>query len=80
MTVSKLKTIQREVIHIVKIFEFRKANRLTQAELGELIGVSQVAISTYENGERTPPLDVLIKLADVFDCTIDDLVDRTSTG
>lgn len=54
-----------------------KAN-LKQAELGEKIGLSLQAISGYEQGTREPKIEVLIKLADVFDLSIDQLVGRVS--
>lgn len=41
----------------------RKARDLTQAELGELVGVSQVAINRYEAGEREPDSEHIAKLA-----------------
>ncbi len=41
----------------------RRARGLTQPEVAEAAGVSQVAISRYENGERTPDADVLDRLA-----------------
>ncbi len=41
----------------------RRARGLTQPEVAEAAGVSQVAISRYENGERSPDADVLDRLA-----------------
>lgn len=45
--------------------------------LAEKIGVVQGAISLYENGMRTPSVEVLTKLADVLQCTTDELLGRT---
>ena len=36
---------------------------MTQEQLGKLIGVTKVAISSYEKNTRTPKLDVIEKLA-----------------
>lgn len=47
---------------------------MTQAELAEKVGVTQGAISMIENGDRSPSLEVLIKLASVLNCKLDDLV------
>ena len=56
------------------IAELRKRNNLSQADLAVKLNVSQQSVSFYENGKREPPLDVLIKLSDLFGCTIDELV------
>ena len=40
-------------------------------------GIEQALISKYENGERIPPTETLILLADFFDTNIDYLLDRT---
>ena len=40
-------------------------------------GIEQSLISKYENGERIPPTDTLILLADFFNTNIDYLLDRT---
>ena len=39
---------------------------MTQEELGDLIGVSKVAICTYENNTRTPKLDTLKKISEAL--------------
>jgi len=38
-----------------------------------MVGVSQGAISMIENGERTPSLPVMAKIANALNCTIDDI-------
>ncbi len=40
-------------------------------------GIDQALISKFENGERIPPTDTLILLADFFNTNIDYLLDRT---
>jgi len=52
----------------------RRAKGLTMRELGERVGVAEVTISSYENGRREPPLDVLCKIADELDVSLDMLV------
>lgn len=54
--------------------EYRKRNNYSQSALAVELGVSQQAISHWENGEREPPIEMLIKLSDLFGCTIDELV------
>lgn len=52
-----------------KLKDLRKKNGLTQEELGNLIGMSNRAISYYENeehGKRIPPESTLEKISAVF--------------
>ena len=63
---------------MLKIREFRLAKSFTQEQLSELVGVSRVNISRYENGNREPPINVLAKIATALEVTLDDLVDKTA--
>lgn len=51
----------------------RKAKGLTQAELGDLLGVSNQAVSKWESEMSMPDVMLLPTLADTFHCSIDDL-------
>lgn len=55
---------------------FRKANNLTQEELSKQLGGSKNLVSNYENVISTPDIFTLVKLADIFDITLDELVGR----
>ena len=55
---------------------FRKANNLTQEELSKQLGGSKNLVSNYENGISTPDSYTLVKLADIVDITLDELVGR----
>ena len=55
---------------------FRKANNLTQEELSKQHKKKKNLVSNYENGISTPDIYTLVKLADIFDITIDELVGR----
>ena len=50
---------------------FRKANRLTQAELAETINYSDKVISKWERGESTPDVLILHQLAEIYGVTVD---------
>lgn len=52
----------------------RMAAGFTQQQLSERLGVRQSVVSLYEKGSSMPSLDVLIKMADTLNCSIDDLV------
>ena len=47
--------------------------RTDRKALGELVGLSKNIIGMYERGEKEPTLPVLLKLAEFFDVTLDDL-------
>ncbi len=60
-----------------RIKELRKEKVITMKRLGEIIGVSEGAVSQYENGKRQPDYDILKKIADFFNVTTDYLLGRT---
>lgn len=53
---------------------YRKARRMTQKELGRALNISRQAYSNYETGKRTPDLDLLLKIAQIYNITLDDLI------
>ena len=59
-----------------KLKEIRLIRGLTQQEVADNLYCSTVSYSRYENGIRSPSLDMLIKMADYFDVTLDYLLDR----
>ena len=52
---------------------FRKANGLTQTDVAKKIGVSQVAVGTYEKGTKKPEMDKLPALAKLLGVSLDEL-------
>lgn len=60
-----------------KLKELREQRRLNQEGLAIKLSVSQSTISAYEVGERTPDLNTLISIANLFDVSIDYLVGRS---
>lgn len=48
------------------LIKLRKENKLTQSDLGELIGKNQRTISSYEIEENELPVSVAKKIAEVF--------------
>ncbi|MBQ8696421.1 MAG: helix-turn-helix transcriptional regulator [Clostridia bacterium] len=59
------------------IKKLRKAKGMTQLGLQMKTGIEQALISKYESGERVPPTETLIKLADFFGVSLDYLLCRT---
>ena len=58
-----------------KIKTLRKQNNLTQENLAEMLGVSYQAISRWENNITSPDISTLPILANIFDVTVDYLLD-----
>lgn len=51
---------------------------LTQEKLGEIFNVRKGTVSNWENGNRFPDENTLIKLADYFDVSVDYLLGRSN--
>lgn len=49
----------------------REENGLTQQDLAERLGGAKSTVAMYEKGDRKPSLEVLVKLSEIFNCTID---------
>ncbi len=60
-----------------RIRNLREDNDLTQKELSHLLNISQVAYSYYELNKRSIPLELLSKLADFYNTSVDYLLYRT---
>ena len=60
-----------------RIKNLREDHDLTQKQLSKLLSVSQVAYSYYELNRRNVPLDILFRLADFYNTSIDYLLYRT---
>lgn len=46
----------------------------TQKEVAEKLGIDQSAVSLWETGKTAPRASVLVKLAGLYCCTVDDLL------
>lgn len=57
--------------------KLRKEKGYTQIALQMKTGIEQALLSKFENGERVPPTETLIKLAEFYDVSIDYILCRT---
>lgn len=55
----------------------RKEYGISQQRLADAIGISQQSVNQYENHNIEPDIEVLSRLADYFDTSIDYIVGRT---
>ena len=59
------------------LYSLRKLNQLTQEEVSERVGVSRQALAKWENGETMPDIEKCVLLAELYNVTLDDLVNYT---
>lgn len=59
-----------------RLVEQRKLNNLTQRQVAEYLNMAQPSYIRYEKGTAQPSLENLVKLADLFETSIDYLCGR----
>ena len=57
-----------------KLTKLRRAQNYTQEQFSDLLGVSRQAVSRWESGTAYPETEKLIKIGEMFDCSIDYLL------
>lgn len=60
-----------------RIKQLREEKNITQQELANKINGAKSTIAMYEKGTRKPSMQILIKLSDIFDCSIDYLLGKS---
>ena len=58
---------------VTKMYEFRKALNIQQAELAEKVGVRRETIGKLENGKYNPSLKLAMDIAKVFGVTVEEV-------
>ena len=61
-----------------RIRDMREDADLKQKDLAEYLKCTQVCYSSYENGRRNIPVEVVVKLADYYGVSVDYLLGRTN--
>ena len=56
-----------------KMYEFRKAMNIQQAELADMVGVRRETIGKLENGKYNPSLKLAMDIAKVFGKTVEEV-------
>lgn len=62
------------------LLHLRASRNITQEQLAMMLGVSRQSVTKWEAERSYPEMDKLLKLCQVFDCTLDDLVQGDLTG
>ena len=60
-----------------RLKELRKSRGYTQISLQMQTGIEQALLSKFENGERVPPTETLVRLAEFYNVSIDYILYRT---
>ena len=63
-----------------RIREIRRKNGINQIELSKLLNVSQATISGYETGKFEPDNDTLIRIAGLFNVSVDEIIGYDSSS
>ena len=56
------------------IKQLRLLRNLTQEDVAQKIGLTRQAISSYESGRTQPSVDLLMKFAEIYEVTLDDIL------
>lgn len=61
---------------LLKLKEYRLKSNLSQNDIAKMFGLTQQAYSTWEVGRAYPNAEQLLKLANIFGCTPNDLYEH----
>ena len=64
--------VERRLTNVIRTLRFH-AGEMTQAELGERIGVTRQTVAAIEQGKYSPTLETAFRIADVFAVTLDEV-------
>ena len=64
--------------HYPRLKDLREDADLTQEQLVKLLGMHKTTYTNYEQGKREPPFEVIIKLAKLYDVSIDYIAGLTN--
>lgn len=61
-----------------RIRQLRKQHGMTLKQLGAELGLAESTVSQYETGKRNPDNETLLKLGELFQVSIDEILGRTT--
>ena len=65
-------TVAKQLANAIRVLRFH-AGEMTQAELGEKIGVTRQTVAAIEQGKYSPTLETAFRIADVFGVRLDEV-------
>lgn len=60
-----------------RLKDLREDSDWTQQQLADRLSISRSAYSAYENGANAPPIEVLLRLAEIYNTSVDYILGRT---
>lgn len=60
----------------MRLKELRKERGLRQKDIADLLSITQMSYSYYERGLREPEIALLIKLAELFNVSVDYIIEN----
>lgn len=61
-----------------RLRELRKEKEMTLQQVADILGMTPTAISGYEKAKRNPSNEIITKLADIYETTVDDIFGITT--
>lgn len=61
----------------MRLKDLREDNDVKQKQLADYLNIKQNTYSQYENGKREIPIEMLWKLADFYNTSVDYIIGRT---
>ena len=71
--------VERRLANSIRSLRFH-AGEMTQAELGDRIGVTRQTVAAIEQGKYSPTLETAFRIADVFEVPLDQVFSWDSSG
>lgn len=66
--------MNNENIIAKKLAQLRADSGETQESVAESVGINCISLSRYENGQRMPKMDILMRLADHYGVSVDEIM------
>lgn len=66
-----------KIVFSKRFLELRKSKNLSLVALGEILGVTNQAVSLIEKGKRATSFEILFAIAEYFNVSVDYLLGRT---
>lgn len=69
--------MRNEILKYQRIRDLREDKNLSQKDIAQYLNIKQNTYSRYETNERNMPLEIINKLADYYNTSVDYLMGRT---
>lgn len=70
--------MENDIFYLKKLKDFRKSKEISQEEMSKILNLGSTTYKNYENNITEPSIGTLVKLADYFNVSLDELVGRNS--